>query len=99
MGSFTLYYIWSGQPEQFLIPQHVSKHEHRYRGIYRYNKFNHCKANALFLVAVCIGVCCIHHFCLLLLFDHLVEQVPSLQYHDCLLAYAGDLHGLLYWYM
>lgn len=22
MGSFTLYYIWSGQPEQFIIPQH-----------------------------------------------------------------------------
>ena len=32
MGSFTLYYIWSGQPEQFLIPQHVSKHKRRYRG-------------------------------------------------------------------
>lgn len=26
MGSFTLYYVWTGQLQQFIIPQHVSTH-------------------------------------------------------------------------
>ena len=80
MGSFTLYYIWSGQPEQFIIPQHVSKHK----------QLSHTIMLLFFLVSVCISICCIHHFCLLLLSDHLVQQIPSLQYHDCILAYAGN---------